>query len=482
MRKTSAISAVLALAVIGTTAALDAQIVRGQVVDSIHNQPIGGAVVVVLDSRNAEVVRTTADEEGLFLVQLDTPSEYALRAEGEGYRTSTFPRFELNRGEVKGFMLLVANLDPSPFLLSVAEILAGVCAPDEAQPNQPLVIGLVRNAETKEPMPHAAIAVSWPAVPTGFAALVERDDIGLLGGTIEADSMGFYAVCGLPLESTVSMHATLDDAMSDFLTLFFSNDGVLRNQDFHPMDNIVWRQDLELRPADQRTARMTGSISSAERAEPVNGAIVQITETSFQTRTNSDGVFSLNRLPAGPAQLSIQAPGLRPMLHEVELVRGETVTLPALAMEVAPSELEPISVEAPAPTNVRRPLTDFERRRQESNGDFMTREEFEGSIGSLTTDVLRRMRGIRIRPNVQYQEVAPPLLISMTRSFRQTQDCPPLFFLDGQHLGNAFNTDVNTVVPLEIIQAIEVYGATAGLPQELNRRGSSCGVIAFWTR
>jgi hypothetical protein len=278
------------------------------------------------------------------------------------------------------------------------------------------------------------------------------------------------------------MHARLDNAMSDFLTLFFSKDGVLRNQDFHGMDNIVWRQDLELRPADQRTAAMTGSISSAEKSEPINGAIVRITETSFQTRTNADGVFSLNRLPAGPAQLSIQAPGLRPMLHEVELVRGETVTVPAMAMEVAPSELEPIAVEAPAPTNVRRPLDDFERRRRESSGDFITREEFESARHRQTTDLLRRMRGIRIRANVRFQEVGPPLQISMTRSFRRSEDCPPLFFLDGQLLGNAFNTDVNTVVPVEIIEAIEVYSATAGLPQEFNRRGSSCGVIAFWTR
>ena len=482
MRNTPTVLAVLSLAVFGAAAPLQAQIVRGLVVDSITNQPVGGAVVVVLDSQNAEVTRTTADEEGLFLVQLTDGDWYTLRAEKEGYRTSTFPPFELNRGEVKGFMLLVANLDPSPLLFSVSEIIANVCAPGEAQSDQPLVIGLVRDADTKEPVPHATVAVAWPAVPSGLAALVKRDDIGLLGGTIEADSMGFYAACGLPLEATVSMHATFDNAMSDFLALFFSSDGVLRNQTFHAMDNIVWRQDLELRPPDQRTAAMTGSVSSAEKSEPVVGAIVRITETAFQTRTNSQGVFSLNRLPAGPAQLSIQAPGLRPMLQEVELVRGETVAVPALAMEVAPSELAPIAIEAPAPTNVRRPLDDFERRRRESNGDFITREEFERSGPRMTTDLLRRMRGVRITPNVQFQEVGPPLLISMSRSFRRSEECPPLFFLDGQYLGNAFNTDVNSVVPVEIIEAIEVYGATAGLPQELNRRGSSCGVIAFWTR
>ena len=73
------------LALFGAAApSLDAQIVRGQVVDSITQAPVDGAAVVLLASTGAEMARTTTDAEGLFLLRAPG-GEYRLRAEMEGF-------------------------------------------------------------------------------------------------------------------------------------------------------------------------------------------------------------------------------------------------------------------------------------------------------------------------------------------------------------------------------------------------------------
>lgn len=65
---------------------------------------------------------------------------------------------------------------------------------------------------------------------------------------------------------------------------------------------------------------------------------------------------------------------------------------------------------------------------------------------------------------------------------RGGRECPPVLFHDGIYLGNALDVDIDAIVPLSDIEAIEAYGTAAGLPAEFNRPGSACGVIVFWTR
>jgi hypothetical protein len=61
-------------------------------------------------------------------------------------------------------------------------------------------------------------------------------------------------------------------------------------------------------------------------------------------------------------------------------------------------------------------------------------------------------------------------------------NCPPLYFLDRQYIGTANTVDIDATISLMDLQAIEAHGSTATLPINFSRRGSECGVIAFWTQ
>ena len=65
------------------------------------------------------------------------------------------------------------------------------------------------------------------------------------------------------------------------------------------------------------------------------------------------------------------------------------------------------------------------------------------------------------------------------------QGCFPLVFLDGAFLGTTSpvdGIDVDESIPLNQIEAVEVYSGAASMPLRFNRPGSTCGAIAFWTR
>ena len=67
---------------------LSAQIVRGQVIDSIGGVPITDAGVALLDSSGTAVARTITDEAGVFVLHAPHRGEYRLAIEYVGYRSS----------------------------------------------------------------------------------------------------------------------------------------------------------------------------------------------------------------------------------------------------------------------------------------------------------------------------------------------------------------------------------------------------------
>ncbi len=106
------------------------------------------------------------------------------------------------------------------------------------------------------------------------------------------------------------------------------------------------------------------------------------------------------------------------------------------------------------------------------------------------------MTGVRVLPNPNYGTSAGGwydarrFLITFQRSGARTfgfaknagGECPPIFFLDGQYVGNAVQVDVDRFLDPESIEAVEAYGGVGIIPAEFNRPGAACGVIAFWTR
>lgn len=86
---------------------LSAQIVRGQVVDSITGASLARSVVFLTSADGAEADRTTTDNRGFFLLRAPTRWSYYLVAVHEGYRHSIFPPFDLEAERMRSFVLIV---------------------------------------------------------------------------------------------------------------------------------------------------------------------------------------------------------------------------------------------------------------------------------------------------------------------------------------------------------------------------------------
>ena len=84
----------------GIAAPLDAQIIRGRILEDPSSRPVSGASVALVGAvtaRSAATTRTGGD--GSFSLQAPSPGIYRLLAELPGYRTAVTPAFELFAGD-----------------------------------------------------------------------------------------------------------------------------------------------------------------------------------------------------------------------------------------------------------------------------------------------------------------------------------------------------------------------------------------------
>ena len=59
----------------------------------------------------------------------------------------------------------------------------------------------------------------------------------------------------------------------------------------------------------------------------------------------------------------------------------------------------------------------------------------------------------------------------------------PLIFFDGQFLGGGERyANLDDLVDPDRVEGIEIYNGAATIPDEFDRPGSACGVVAGWTR
>lgn len=167
----------------------------------------------------------------------------------------------------------------------------------------------------------------------------------------------------------------------------------------------------------------------------------------------------------------------RVLEREVELLENDSVDFapPLLALEPLPLRLRDIVVEAAGPTTRRRELGGFEERKRSGQGTYLTREQFMSRGNPIVpSDLLRTVRGL----SVYKRGLGTVIMTSRgSRSF-QSGPCSPSVFLDNMYLGNTETIDIDVMLNIEHIQALEVYtGAT--VPIRFNR---GCGAIVFWTR
>jgi len=221
--------------------------------------------------------------------------------------------------------------------------------------------------------------------------------------------------------------------------------------------------------APAATAGITGRLVDQLTRAPVQGARVTLLGTRFQTGTDSAGRFAQVGLTAGAYFLEIRALGYGAGSWLVRVGPGETVDT-VFELHPAGIELAPVVVAA-RPTLAQRRIQEFERRRGERRGVFISGEQIKSNNATTLLDVLRNVPGVRIMCTARGCQVR------MTRSARGG-GCQPDWVMDGLPATLSSTPSMSTVG----IVGIEIYRSLSETPSEFLKSDSQCGVIAIWTK
>jgi hypothetical protein len=242
--------------------------------------------------------------------------------------------------------------------------------------------------------------------------------------------------------------------------------------------------------AQATTAILAGRVIDAESRAPVPGVRVELARADRNVETDSAGTFRLAGLVPELATVRLIRIGYAPVERNVALYPGRTVTV-EYAMTREAAVLPEVSVEGrPAEYSGSPIMAGFEERRRMGGGVFLDEAQLKRYEARRMSDVLRGASGIRLVVNGQSSFVASNR--QQVRSIRTGPNvaCYLDILVDGElywSMTRSQNTggqapNINSIVSISELGAIEIYNSTAAIPQKYRSIGNACGAIMLWTK
>jgi hypothetical protein len=229
-----------------------------------------------------------------------------------------------------------------------------------------------------------------------------------------------------------------------------------------------------------------GVLAAAETGTVLPYGTVELLDENLRSVAVATGdVFGEFVLIApGPGRYSLRGSHMtaKPLIAgPVELAVGQVVTL-ALSLPLQPIELDPLMVSV-RPEYRRLVRNGFYERAKSGLGTFVSPEQVDRWRPTRTTDLLRRIPGVRLQPHPQWPS---RVIITMTRSGMFAgglgaggggRRCAPRIIVDDVELLD-FDLDQ---LPAQDIFALEVYRSAIQVPPRYGGQGAACGAIVVWT-
>ncbi|MFQ5679854.1 MAG: carboxypeptidase regulatory-like domain-containing protein [Gemmatimonadota bacterium] len=228
--------------------------------------------------------------------------------------------------------------------------------------------------------------------------------------------------------------------------------------------------------AQEGSAVLRGTVTSADTGEPLAGAVVTLVGSGHQALTSESGRFSLSGLPAGASEVQVTYLGHIGQAFGVNLVAGSVLQVD-LSLEIQPVEVHELRVEVEGSRRILGKLAGFYERREKRQGYFLTSEDLERLPSFRMGEVLRRL------PSVE----APYCrggqgLVRMDCQTLTIRGCNiDYIHLDGAPIPvESLSQGINEFNPREIA-AVEVY-TTTNVPAQFGGINGFCGALVLWTK
>jgi hypothetical protein len=419
------------LAVVGLLAARPAAAqtiarVEGVAFDSLTSKPIAGALVSVRGTARS----TFTDAQGRFTLDSVPYGRHRLDL--------STPLIE-QRGLGDLGQEIVANSAVTraaitfPSFETIARRLCGTTVPPAGA--QTILVGAVRDARTDAPVARADVEVVGRDMVSTAKGAVSLDGVRqrTWTGQATADSLGTYALCGLPEDVPVSIAASRETLGSGIVESTLAA-------------RTIVRQDLWLAPDDDDTATgiVRGTVTDAGSRRPI--ADVQVLLAGADpTRTNSQGQYVVTNSPLGTRAIEFRRVGADPVRRSVS-VRATTPSIVDASLQRV-TRLEPVRVAAVSARQQR--ILDMEYRRDLKLGYFVDSTELR-----------------------KYPSVIEAMRMASGR------DVPCAIYIDGVKQPKDDFFVLKEYRP-DLIAQIEVHGWSVPIEYQQKKR---CPVLLMWTK
>ena len=225
------------------------------------------------------------------------------------------------------------------------------------------------------------------------------------------------------------------------------------------------------------TSTLQVTIRAHEGGEPLAGANVELLGLARAVNADSAGVVRFRNLPPGPLLVQIRKFGYGAERFPVTLSARDTV---AVEVDLQTEAVRLAEIRATARTSSSLRNTGFFERQASGLGSYATRAEWEGRGRLELSDVVRRMRGINVARTSDGRTLFLPTraLSSVVGGCNST-----MIYVDGMPLTvDPRFDDVNQLVSLAEVEAVEAYAGPSEIPAQFNGTGSACAVVLIWRR
>ncbi len=251
-------------------------------------------------------------------------------------------------------------------------------------------------------------------------------------------------------------------------------------------------------------ATFKGQVLADSTERPIPGVTVTIELLKLSTVSDSLGEFVINGITPGTQVVSARKVGFGPVTTRMTFMTGAVVEADLMMTPTAAQPLPDVTVKT-TPV-VHGMLAEFEERRAEGHGRFVTRDMIEKRELSNMVEILRtHVPGLNIiqsatRPGEAFVAAGRMSVPGGTLAFAPgpPKPCYAAVVLDGVMVfhadpgspsegGAGANSpaqrlfDINSI-PTRDIAGIEYYAGAATMPIKYNGMRNSCGLIIVWTR
>ncbi len=331
------------------------------------------------------------------------------------------------------------------------------------------VIGVVRAARGGAPVEGATVSGEWLEISFRTQGIDRRRPRVV----VTTGANGWFALCNTPAGGNMFLTASRGADSTDLIEAAIPIEGFLRRDLYLGAARTVVVRDTTPRPDSlalpprivrSGEGRISGTVMSADYKRPLAGAIVHLSDGPT-ARADARGAWTLANAPLGTRVLEVRSVGYYPDRRAVHVVGGMPPV--QVALSTFKSVLDTVKIIAQGVTD--RHDSGFELRKRTGLGRYLTSEDLERRGAIFTSDAFKNLPGVRLEGGT----------ILVRSAFGEW--CEPSVHIDGLYMWTLPATDIDGMVSLRLVKAIEVYNE-ATTPVEFQRAMTGCGTILIWTK